>query len=138
MKRYNQIGIDYDDFDMFEANDGQWVRYDDVEAEIEARVAAERAKWIAAGFADEKGEPRKVVGTLPVTADGCIVGNHTKLWINNVGYVSSLRVDNIGCSDRDGGDEAFWEAGECYSTREAADAALAALDAGKKGDGNGD
>ena len=38
----------------------------------EADIAAERAKFAA--FAGPDGEPRKVLGALPVTADGYIVG----------------------------------------------------------------
>jgi hypothetical protein len=69
------------------------------------------------------GSEPKVLGTLPMTADGCVVGNHANLWAND-GEVNPmrLRVDNIGCSDWGDGED-FWEAGECYSTREAAEAA---------------
>ena len=42
---------------------------------IDDATTREREKWIAAGFADEKGEPRKVLGTLPMTADGAYVGD---------------------------------------------------------------
>jgi hypothetical protein len=38
--------------------------------ELEATLAACKE----AGFIDEKGEVRKVLGTLPVTADGCVAG----------------------------------------------------------------
>jgi hypothetical protein len=93
------------------------------------RLRALESEAIAAGFIGEDGEVRKVLGTLPLTADGCIVGNHITLWINDVGEVASLRVDNIGCSERDGLDGAFWEAGECYSTPEAARDAKEARDA---------
>jgi hypothetical protein len=48
-----------------------WVRYSD----HAAALAAERAKFAA--FADENGEPRKVLGTLPVTADGFVIGEST-------------------------------------------------------------
>ena len=32
------------------------------------------AELLAAGFIDEKGQVRKVLGRLPLTADGCVVG----------------------------------------------------------------
>lgn len=94
-------------------------------ARVDAITAALRAAAkVGEGYVrDDKGVERKVLGTLPLTADGCVVGNHTRLWVNDVGCVTSLPVDNIGCSERDGADEAFWEAGECYSTPEAAQAA---------------
>lgn len=69
------------------------------------------------------GEVRKVLGTLAMTKDGVVVGNHATVWVSYADEVVSLRVDNIGCTDRCDSDEAFWEAGECYSTREAAEAA---------------
>lgn len=43
-----------------------------------AAVAAEREKWKA--FADEKGEPRKVLGTLALTVEGDIIGDGAWCW----------------------------------------------------------
>lgn len=69
----------------------------------------------------------KVLGTLPMTKDGVLVGNFTNVWTANAGEISALRMDNIGATEF-GEDGDFYEAGECYSTREAA---LAAKGGGK-------
>lgn len=45
---------------------------------IAAALTAERAKFAA--FADEKGEPRKVLGTLPLTVEGDIIGDGAWCW----------------------------------------------------------
>lgn len=71
---------------------------------------------------DEKGEDVPFVGTLPRTKDGVIVGNHAALWVNDIDAPFSLRVDNIGCTDVEGCDD-FFEVGEMYATRAAAEAA---------------
>lgn len=42
-------------------------------------AAAEREKWKA--FADDKGEPRKVLGTLPLTIEGDIIGDNAWCWM---------------------------------------------------------
>lgn len=68
------------------------------------------------------GVVRTVLGTLPVTADGCVVGDAAHLWTNNAGEVNALRADAIGATEF-GEDGDFYEAAECYSTREAAEAA---------------
>lgn len=85
------------------------------------------------GFITPDGEVRKVLGTLPVTKDGVIVMPGGFVWLkpphcaNPTGY--GFRVLEIG----DGGyintkprteTDARW--GDCYSTREAMTAALAA------------
>lgn len=78
---------------------------------------------------DDKGVDRKVLGTLPVTADGCVVAPNGYVWVmpphcaNPAGF--GFRVMDISCSffatpERD----IRWQ--DCYSTREAAQAALAA------------
>lgn len=87
-----------------------------------ARADAVRP-FVEAGLATADGKPRKVMGTLPKTKDGVIVGNHATLWVNDVCDILSFRVDNIGCTDNEE-IGAFWEVGECYSTPEAARAAL--------------
>lgn len=71
---------------------------------------------------DDAGVVRKVMGTLPMTADGCVVGDAAHLWTNNAGEVNALRADAIGATEF-GEDGDFYEAAECYSTREAAEAA---------------
>ena len=92
------------------------------DARYEEAVACREAARIisqcrAAGFIDEKGEVRKVLGTLMYTEDGCIVAD--------CGRVYFLDED---------GDVIEWDASgtgdhipveRCYSTREAAQAAAA-------------
>lgn len=43
-----------------------------------AAVELQRAKFAA--FADEKGEPRRVLGTLPLTVEGDIIGDGAWCW----------------------------------------------------------
>jgi hypothetical protein len=50
----------------------------ELQAEIAAALTAERAKFAA--FADENGEPRKVLGTLPLTVEGDIIGDGAWCW----------------------------------------------------------
>lgn len=68
------------------------------------------------------GRDVKVLGELPMTADGCVVGNHATLWAADPAETFCMRVDNIGCTDVAESDS-FWEVGQLYSTREAAEAA---------------
>ena len=71
-----------------------------------AAVLAERAKFAA--FVGPDGEPRKVLGTLPVTTDGFLAGSAALLhYINNDGRVSKVSVLPSVVSD-------------CYSTEAAA------------------
>ncbi len=86
-------------------------------------ILAERERWRA--FADDKGEPRKVLGKLPVLASGEFVGNHATVWFPDQAEVFSMRIDNIGATDSKCSDE-FFEAGDLYSSKQAAEAALAA------------
>jgi hypothetical protein len=107
---------------------------------LTAAVAAERAKWKA--FAGPDGEPRKVLGTLPVTADGFIVGVDAEaLWFIDRNahkdtltgkYQSQVKATTWSVDrgrfefvDRDGWEEVCYPS-ECYSTKEAATSALAA------------
>lgn len=80
----------------------------------------EREKFAA--FVGPDREPRKVVGNIPILASGEFVGNHATVWAANAGEVFSLRIDNIGATDSEDSD-AFFEAGELFSTKQAADAA---------------
>jgi hypothetical protein len=92
-------------------------------AQREAEVRAEYA-----AFADEHGKPRKVLGTLPVTADGYVMGFTARIWVNDVGEVKAGLADMPGWTETEESDEAFWPFHECYSTR---DAALAARKEGE-------
>ncbi len=79
---------------------------------------------------DENGELRKIVGTLPVTKDGAIVGHGAVLHYHDEPYEGSLATENncvffevvrLGsCGDVCGA----WEpTNKCYSTKEASAAA---------------
>ena len=74
-------------------------------------LAAERARWVA--FADEKGEPRKVLGDLVLTEDGCVIPhqNVTVYHIDDTGKVMGIGYRFANTAKK-------W-----YSTREAALAA---------------
>lgn len=122
-----------------------------LEANIAAALRAERAKFAA--FADEKGEPRKVLGTLPVLASGEFVTegevvHHPNqdlsipedLWIQKVDdsvlshsrFPESMReceyVAAHYYAEYDVGFffAEFFDVSECYSTPEAATSSLAA------------
>jgi hypothetical protein len=92
-----------------------------MKALIAQALAEVRAEYAA--FADENGKPRKVLGTLPVTADGCIVGFTATLWVNDVGDIKSGIADMPGWTEEEGSDSAFWPFHECYSNKAAALAA---------------
>ena len=68
---------------------------------------------------DDNGVVRKVLGTLPVTADNMIAGSAASLWwLDHTTVVQHVSVLPIRVDD-------------CYSTREAAQAALAAREGGR-------
>jgi hypothetical protein len=80
----------------------------------------------AAGFVSDEGEVRKVLGTLPLTADGCLYAHHSRYdppvyGITRAGKVVPAAVRAFPVPD----DVAFGP-GQCYSTKEAAEAAAAA------------
>ena len=94
----------------------------------------------AAGFVTAEGEVRKVLGTLPLTADGCVAEYGRTYWCwchvpvfdgTSVGP-SSWRIDVVEktlescdpCEEYIGDYTKYPPA--CYSTREAAEAARAA------------
>lgn len=90
-------------------------------AELHAQVAALKAtvdQCRAAGFIDDAGNVRKVLGTLPLTADGCVVGMgiHSQFRVGGLSGAVNLRLEG---STQGHGD---W-----YSTREAAEAARKAV-----------
>ncbi|MFN7302536.1 MAG: hypothetical protein ACK5U7_13775 [Bacteroidota bacterium] len=84
-----------------------------LEAEL-ARLRKIEADAKAAGLIGPDGKIRRVLGTLPVTADGCIVGQgiHAQYHIGSVTGVPYLRMEGSRT------DHSVW-----YSTREAAEAA---------------
>jgi hypothetical protein len=114
------------------------IAWEDIATTLTAAVAAEREKWKA--FAGPDGEPRKVLGTLPVTADGAIAmpGSfvYAKWWGEHAvrGFVrhevhaqeTCCFVEMTTTTDygRCVGIRSFLS--DCYSTRAAAESALAA------------
>ena len=82
-------------------------------AERFRRASAIASAAREAGMVDEVGRFRKILGTLPVTADGCVVGNHvvSVYYIDKRGKVRESLMLN----------RSFRE--PVYSTRSAAEAA---------------
>jgi len=81
----------------------------DLDRLIRVEVDARRA-----GLLNEHGEVRKVLGTLPLTADGCVLGFGAAVF-----YPLA-----IGVGTAQHGPYFPWgPLAECYSTREAAEAA---------------
>ena len=117
-KRYD---CDYtgkgDTIDMIERACGEYVRIDDPAIQRWSRIAA----WAASnGLLGPDGEPRKIIGTLPVTADGCVMGQGAMIYFTkpNQRWSQPVKVDwyEWGFAEE-------VEAGQCYSTRSAAEAA---------------
>ncbi len=85
----------------------------------------------AAGFVNKKGDVRKVLGTLVMTADGCIVGQKAVVYWNEDPYEESIETLNTNLAffedhamDATGEPCGNWERIElCYSSRTAAEAA---------------
>lgn len=81
---------------------------------------------VASGFVTPDGVVRKVLGTLPVTADGCIIGNNAETWFTL--SVRPGRVFRDKWYTRINGDEEDSFVGYAhYATREAAAAAKGKL-----------
>jgi len=92
---------------------------------FESAILAERERWKA--FADDKGEPRKVLGTLPVTADGCFAGYGADVsWYESEGHVCDGVVKYYIRTLSSAPTESWCPVHRSYSTRELAEAALAA------------
>ena len=94
-------------------------RINDLQTQLTAALATvEKCK--AAGFIDERGEVRKVLGTLPVTEDGCVIGHRATVWgffdDGEPGWCDFVDVTV-------GGDDWDQTPGGLYSTNEAAAAA---------------
>ena len=87
--------------------------------ELEATIAACKE----AGFVDENGNVRKVLGTLPVTADGCVVGIGDSVW-NCDQWSNHAKVLYREDSGYGAVFHTQWRPIEvCYSTRSAAEKA---------------
>ena len=96
-----------------------WVNGDDVDlvAPKSEVVATLRAKAPPGHIIDDAGEVRRVLGTLPLTKDGCVVGVESQVWFSAYGGTEIL--SSIIHDSRKG----WLQSPVCYSTREAAEAA---------------
>jgi hypothetical protein len=100
--------------------DLDWIR-DAITAALDA------ARPPAGHIMESDGTVRKVLGTLPVTADGYAVGKDAVIyWSNAAGYIHEMHVDErLNVTN---GMLAI--SGDCYSTRELAEAAQRAAGGG--------
>lgn len=96
-------------------------------AELQAHVAALRTtvdQCRAAGFIDDAGNVRKVLGVLPLTGDGCVVGSGAELFrTDGGGHPCPDGHAKIYVQDTTSYPESHWYLGEWYSTREMAESA---------------
>jgi len=105
--------------------DHHWTKYGDFAVRQQAIEAITDALTIPAGHVrTPDGVDRKVLGTLPVTADGVIAGSGAALYWNhgdgspcNDGTMKVYVQDNTSCPS------AHFYLGAWYSTRESAQAA---------------
>jgi len=73
----------------------------------------------------DDGVARRVLGELPMTADGCVVGDS---WCGGLFWIRGIHNDVVGPSHSESrveflGPEQWHRPHNCYSTREAAEAA---------------
>jgi len=95
-----------------------------------------------AGLLDEHGNLRKIIGTLPVTADGCVVGHGAKVWPRADLFIYNDPPNDDWTTDDEAEEVQFtlsgetdgWTPGECYSSYEAA---RSAAERAAKGDTDG-
>lgn len=103
--------------------------------DLSTRIAALEAAAKAAGMLDERGEVRKVMGTLPVTKDGAVLGNGARVYHDGSLSYYSRELTAAKILWQDDGPVACVESDTCYSTREAA---IAARDRDPNGPGGGE
>jgi len=120
------------------ARDGQTITVDGVEyGEKSVRLLQQQASECrAAGFIDDAGNVRKVLGTLPLTVDGAVVGNGSVVW-GIAPHPAGWRVGqkpNYYCQrfdfnymDITDGDRYSCELRHCYSTEQACNDAVPAF-----------
>ena len=87
-----------------------------------------------AGLVDEQGRFRKILGTLPITADGCVAGLNCTLWRWNRPAQEMMRMELFHADRRSHLIEPIPSRATicvdlCYSTRSAAEAAKGGGDA---------
>lgn len=93
---------------------------------ISAAIQAERdARPPKGHIVTDDGVTRRVLGELPVTADGCVVGDS---WCGWLFWIRGIHNDVVGPSHSESrvefsGPEQWHRPHNCYSTREAAEAA---------------
>ena len=88
------------------------------EAGRDGVVAGHMTRKAPAGhIIDDAGVVRKVLGTLPVTADGVVVGTSARVWFN--AYGGTQIISAVIEDSRKGWLMSPW----CWSTKEAAEAA---------------
>jgi hypothetical protein len=92
-------------------------------AQREAEVRAEYA-----AFADENGEPRNIVGNLPVSKDGAIVMPGQFVYVGGQRFMLTLDYTIPVAVPNDNGGWRDMHIGECFAFR---DAALAARKEGE-------
>ena len=89
-----------------------------------AALKATVDKCRAAGFIDDAGNVRKVLGVLPLTGDGCVVGSGAELFrTDGGGHPCPDGHAKIYVQDTTSYPESHWYLGEWYSTREMAESA---------------
>lgn len=89
-------------------------------AECVAQALSAAATAPAGNVIDDKGVVRRVLGTLPVTADGCVIGQHADVWFTDDDGV--IRNAEVTPPVADSGESSYFLYGhDCYSTRESAE-----------------
>ncbi len=99
--------------------------------ELRAQLAAANAtvaQCKAAGFIDEQGNVRKVLGVLPQTKDGCFMGDSSTPWVlllDGTVERGTTRTTTFAWTTTTPGrkENKAYAADMCYSTRTAAEAA---------------
>lgn len=98
-----------DEPQLIEFNDGYTGYFDDDPAIVQALAVR---KWAYENnLVGPDGQPRKIIGTLPVTADGVVVGNGAEAFYQVPWSKHPQRL------------YAYCDTSKCYSTREAAERA---------------
>ena len=90
---------------------------------LDVRTAARLLREChAAGFITDSGGVRRVLGTLPLTADGCIACQDSVIWHPTDGACYPV-PDGLNVSAKVYGGARLVPTNECFKTREAAQTA---------------
>ena len=95
--------------------------FNDGDDEITGQAARILRAAHAAGFVTDQGEVRKVLGTLAVTADGCILGVESTAYAWFSEQVWEVELPRHIWRKNEPR-TVSWHAGSCYSTKAAAEA----------------